>query len=91
MRIFLDVEGAQRVVRQIRETARQHQEKVRYMQRQLQQILSHWQGDAPQQYVIAQEEHLQRIQQYIQELLHLADILEKEINEYLQMDHLDFL
>ena len=89
MRIFLDVEGAQRVVRQMRETAQLHQEKARQMQRHLQQMLTHWQGDAPQQYVLEQEGHLQRIHQHIQALLRLADALEREIDEYLRMDHLD--
>ena len=89
MRIFMDVDGARRVVRQMREAAQQHQTRARRLQTHLQQLQQHWEGDAPRVYMERQQAHLRRIQQYVQTLLHLADTLEREIDQYLRMDILD--
>jgi len=89
MRIFMNVEGAQRVARQMRDAAYRHQTYVRQLQAQLQHLQQYWQGDAPREYVERQYASLQHIQRRVQELLHLVDNLEREIEQYRRVDALD--
>lgn len=84
-RIFMDPDRARQVATQLRAIAKENERFAQHLSDMLYELEGVWKGKSPSDYIYVQRSQLSKIRSLIRYLYELADELDREIDQYIQV------